>query len=438
MGALQIIMADNPRPARKGLQSQGKKGKLNRKEGSRMKKPSPAQIKARKKFAAMARARGKAARAAKRGKSAKRKNPYQFVAYKRGVKGSGQKSGAFASKKELSPFRKAVSRKKLIKGRRSKGIVRARAKIRKLLKKAGPARRKAVRWAAGKRKEGYKVKKIYISPKSVLASAKAERGRKRRKRKQTRKESKVAKRRKRKSKARRRKSPRRRKAARRSRRRKASGRRKSRRSSRTILLKRKGQGVYIRRNPNIKAMVEQYSGFKAEELGSLLVGGAVYGTVDGLAAKYAPGIYAMAAKVPVVGTTVVPAAIGVALNIAGKKLKVNALSLLGEGILGAAVVAMGIQASQYLPGIAPASTAGMRGVDFTPGRGVLMGGYARDGADFGNVDFTPGPGVLMGSQPQMGELVQNLGMNAQMGDTSILSRDGADFGLVPEGLGGLG
>ena len=405
-----------------------------------MKKPSPAQIKARKKFAAMARARGKAARAAKRGKSAKRKkNPYQFVAYKRGVKKSGQKSGAFASKKELSPFRKAVSRKKLIKGRRSKGIVRARAKIRKLLKKAGPARRKAVRWAAGKRKEGYKVKKIYISPKSVLASAKAERGRKRRKRNSTRKESKVAKRRKRKSKARRRKSPRRRKVARRSRRRKASGRRKSRRGSRTILLKRKGQGVYIRRNPNIKAMVEQYSGFKAEELGSLLVGGAVYGTVDGLAAKYAPGIYAMAAKVPVVGTTVVPAAIGVALNIAGKKLKVNALSLLGEGILGAAVVAMGIQASQYIPGIAPsAATAGMRGVDFTPGRGVLMGGYARDGADFGNVDFTPGPGVLMGSSPQMGELVQNLGMNAQMGDTSILSRDGADFGLVPEGLGGLG
>lgn len=433
MGALQIIMANNPRHASTDLQSQGKSSKVKRKEGSKMAKRSPAQIRA---FNKMRRAL-KAKRAGKKGK---KKNPYQNVAYKRGVKGSTQKSGVYASKKELSPFRKALKRRKLVKGARAKGIVKARSKIRRLLKKAGPARRKALSWAAKKRKEGFKVKKIYISPTSAIKAEKSAAKRKRRKRKTSRKESNVAKRRKRKSKARRRKSPRR-KAARRSRRRKGArrSRRRGSRKSRVIVLKRKGQRVTIRRNPNLKAMVEQYSGFKAEELGSLLVGGAVYGTVDGLAAKYLPAVYAMAAKVPVIGTTVVPAAIGIALNIAGKKSKINALSLLGEGILGAAVVAMGIQASQYLPGIAPAAHAGLRGVDFTPGRGVMMGGYARDGADFGNVDFTPGPGVMMGMGERVTGLGQaQLGMDAQMGDSSILSRDGADFGLVPEGLGGLG
>lgn len=395
---------------------------------------SPKQLRAQRKFAQMAKARSRAAKAKKRGK---RKNPYQFVAYKKGVKGSAKRSGSFASKKELAPFRKALKRRKLIKGGHSKAIVGARKRIRKLLKAAPAARKRAARFVRASKKSGYSVKKIYISPKSVLAAASAASGRKRRSRKTSRKESKVAKRRKKKSGGKR-KSPRRRKAARRSRRksaRRSGARRRSKKRSKTIVLKRKGQGVYIRRNPNIKAIVEQYSGFKAEELGSLLVGGAVYGSVDGLAAKYLPQVYAMAAKVPVIGTTVVPAAIGIGFNVLGKKLKINALSLLGEGILGAAVVAMGIQASHYLPGIAPAATAGLRGVDFTPGRGVMMGGFSRDGADFGNVDFTPGPGVMMG------ELVTGLGQaqlgnGAQMGDT--WNRDGADFGQVPEGLGGLG
>jgi len=373
---------------------------------------SAKQIRAQKKFAAMARKRAKAARK-------KRKNPFQMVAFKKGVKGSTKKSKMWATPREKRPLKNIL---KMAKGKRSKSpaVRKARSKIRKFLKASDRNRKSAKAFAKRYKKAGYQVKVIKVSPKSVLASARAERRRKRGKRKLSRKESKVAKKRRKKIKSRRRKSPRRRKAS--SRRRK-SGRRKARRG-RTIVLKRKGQGVYIRRNPNLKQTLEQYSGFKVEELGSLLVGGAVYGTVEGLAARYAPGIYAMAAKVPVIGTTIVPAAIGVALNYAGKQFKVNALSLLGEGILGAAVVAMGIQASQFLPGIAPAPVSG---VDFTPGRGVLMGGYARDGADFGNVDFTPGPGVLMG-QPQ-------LGMQAQMGDTASWSRDGADFGLVPEGLG---
>ena len=57
-----------------------------------------------------------------------------------------------------------------------------------------------------------------------------------------------------------------------------------------------------------------------------------------------------------------------------------------------------------------------------------MGGYARDGADFGNVDFSPGAGSLMGNVPQ-------LGMVPQMGSGG---RDGADFGQIPSGLGEMG
>jgi len=422
MGALQIVFADNPQPAwkasdkpkiKKSLQSQDNSSKVKRKVGSRM-KPSPKQLRARKKFAAAARKRSREARAAKR----KKKNPYQLIAYKKGVKGSAKRSGSYASKREIKNLSKALKRKSLLKGgRHNYAIRKARAKIRKVVKAAPRARKRAAKFAAASKKAGYTIKKIYISPKSLLASAKTARRKKRVKGKRkttSRKGSQVAKRRKkRKSVAR-----------------KSKSRRKSRRSARrakrgrVIMLKRKGQKITIKRNPNLKAMVEQYSGFQIEELGSLLVGGAIYGTVDGLAAKYAPGIYAYAARIPVVGTTVVPAAIGMALNYAGKRFGVKPLSMLGEGIVGAAVVAMGIQASQYLPGVS-APVSGMGNVDFTPGRGVLMGGYPRDGADFGNVDFTPGPGVLMGAQPQ-------LGMEAQLGG---YARDGADFGLIPEGLG---
>lgn len=441
MGSLQIVFADNPRPAKgwkpaskpevkNSLQSQQKSRSIKRKVGLRM-KPSPKQLAWRKKFAKMAKARSKAARAKK-----KKKNPYQFVA-KKGRRTI--KTGGFASKRELKgltkksyAFDQAVGRGYLRKGSKRKRIVkRASAAIKRVLKAAPRARKKAVARAAKLRKQGYKIKKVYISPKSVLASAAKSVRRKKRKggkRKHSRKGSIVAKkRRKKKSGAKRRK-------ARRKSHKKSGRRRYGKRKARTIVLKRKGSGVYIRRNPNLKNMLESYSGFKVEELGSLLVGGAIYGTVDGMAAKYAPSIYAYAAKIPVVGTTVVPAAIGMALNYAGKKFGVKALSMVGEGIVGAAVVAMGIQASHYLPGV----SSGVSGVDFTPGRGVLMGGYPRDGADFGNVDFTPGAGVLMGSQPQFG-------LEPQMGG---YARDGADFGRmgelvegfgeVPEGLGSLG
>lgn len=437
MGALQVVFASNPQ---KVLQSQDKSGSIKSKRGSRM-KPSPKQLRARKKFAAMARARGKASRAAKKAKI--KKNPYKFV----GSKGKRKIStGAFASKKELKGLTKksyhfdqalgrGYLRKRSAKGR---AVSRATKSVKRVLKAAPSARRKAVSRAAALRRKGYKIKKVYISPKSVLASAASAGKRKRRKkrsggnRKTSRKESKVAKRRRKKKSKGGRKARRKHARARKSPRRRRSHRR-SRKGGRVIVLRRKGQSVRIKRNPirryaggaSLSAKLEKYTGLHAEEVGSLLLGGALYGTVDGLLQKYIPQAYTMAAQIPVIGTTAIPllAAIGVKLLNKGK---IKPLDMLAEGLIGAALVAMGVQASHLL---LPAPAAPVAGVDYTPGRGVMMGGYARDGADFGNVDFTPGPGVMMG-QPQ-------LGMQAQMG-TSNASRNGADFGLIPSGLGDMG
>lgn len=422
MADLQIVFADNPRwsPSKEGakvvgkkdLQSQGKSNKVNKKEKSRMKKkPSPAQLRARKKFAAMARARSKAAKA----KNRKKKNPYKFVASK-GKKTI--KTNSFGSKKEMKGIAHRLSKFKAAQGRgylrkrskRGRAVAKAVKQIESRVKANTRYRKAALKKARALKKKGYKVKKVYVSPKSTLASAyKSVSKRKKRKgAKHSRKESKVAKRRRKKKAGAKRKVHRRKKGHAKRRSRRKGGRR-------VVYLSKKRKSVVIRRKNPSFAQVESYTGFKAEELGSLLIGGAVYGTVDGLAAQYAPAVYQMAAKIPVLGTTVVPAAIGVALKIAGDKFKIKPLAMVGEGIVGAAVVAMGIQASAYLPGISK-PVAGYAGVDFTPS----MRGYARDGADFGNVDFTPG----MGSAPQ-------LGLEAQMG------RDpgSADFGLIPEGLG---
>lgn len=425
MADLQIVFADNPRwapvkdpkvAARKDLQSQEEKGKVKKKEKSRMKKkPSPAQIRARKKFAAMARARSKAAKA----KHRKKKNPYRFEAQKGKRK---IKTNSFGSKKEMKGIAHRLSKFKAAQGRgylrkrskRGRAVAKAVKQIERRVKANTRYRKAALKKARALKKKGYKVKKVYVSPRSTLAAAyKSVSKRKKRKggkRKHSQKELKVAKRRRKKKAGAKRKTHRRKKGHAKRRSRRKGGRR-------VVYLSKKRKSVVIRRKNPSFAQVESYTGFKAEELGSLLIGGAVYGTVDGLAAQYAPAVYQMAAKIPVLGTTVVPAAIGVALKIAGDKFKIKPLAMVGEGIVGAAVVAMGIQASAYLPGISKSTaTAGYGNVDFTPS----LRGYARDGADFGNVDFTPG----MGSQPQ-------LGLEPQMG------RDpgSADFGLIPEGLG---
>lgn len=448
MADLQVIFASNPT---KSLDAKKNNGKVKRKEKSRMKKknPSPAQLRARKKFAAMARKRARDARAAKRGK---KKNPVKYV----GQKGKRKVStGSFSTKKEISQFQSrlkklegALDRGYLRKGsRKGRAVKRTIDAVKKRIKNNKTYRRAAVKKAAELRKRGYKVKKVYVAPKSMLKAqvkklAKAAKRKGKNKKRSSKKraakrvygkESIVAKRRKSKRKSKR-------KVAKRSRPR----RKKVRGKRRVIYLAGKGKkgrkSVTVRvKNPTLAAQLQQWTGFDATELGSLALGGAIYGAVDGAAARYLPQVYSMTARIPVVGTTVVPALIGVAIKWAGKQSKVKALEMVGEGLVAAAVVGMGINASQYVPGLAQ---AGVSGVDFTP----ALGGYASSGADFGRdpgnpdfggVDFTPAiPGArsqMMNGYPQYSGQPQ-LGMQAQLG------RDpgNPDFGEIPQGLDGVG
>lgn len=434
MAELQVIFASNPT---KGLSSKKDNGKLKKKENSRMKKkkPSPAQLRQRKKFAAMARARAKAARAKKRGK-----NPVKYVATKGRKKVS---TGGFLTKREFAAMSrrmlnaKKIARKPGIAPKSKRKISKLASKIKSGLKANARHRRAAIRKAAALKKKGYKIKKVYVAPKSLMQEVRAISRKKRKGKKRSPKkgaakrygkESIVAKRRKKRSGKR--KSVKRKVAKRRAPRRRSA--RKGKR--RTIWLTKKRKSITIKRkNPIRMADLQQYTGFDATELGSLAVGGAIYGAVNGAAAKYAPTIYAYAARVPVLGTTVVPAMIGIGLKMAGKKTKVKALEIVGEGLLAAAVVGMGINAAQYVPGLSQSTAvSGFRGVDFTP----ALGGYASGGADFGrdpgnpdfgSVDYTPAvANAGFAGSPQLGQ--------AQLG------RDpgNPDFGEIPSGLDGIG
>jgi len=441
MAELQVVFASNPI---KKVEEKRKNGKIKKKENSRMKKrkPSPAQIRARKKFAKMAKARAKAARA----KHKKKKNPTKVIAYKRGVKGSGKKVGVFSSKREIASFKKRVGN---LKKAYNRGYIRKNSKIgrkvrsgikeveRRIQSNKG-LRTRTLRKAAALRKQGYKIKKVYVAPKS--SESKTGKSKKRLSKKRAArkygKESIVAKRRKKRAKGKKRVTKRRVK--------RKSSPRKKRRSSRkgnrrVVYLSKKRKSIVIKRkNPSMQAQLQTWTGFDVSEIGALAIGGAIYGSVNSMAAKYLPSVYAQAAKVPVLGTTVVPALIGVAVKWAGKQFKVKAAEIVGEGLIAASVVGMGINASQYVEALSSGSS--VSGVDFTP----ALGGYANSGADFGRdpgnpdfgaVDYTAaipsGRNAMMNGYPQFSGATPQMGMTPQMG------RDpgNPDFGEIPEGLG---
>jgi len=121
-------------------------------------------------------------------------------------------------------------------------------------------------------------------------------------------------------------------------------------------------------------------------------------------------------KVPVVGSALPTLLAGALLNFLGDKYKQKHVSMLGKGLVGAAVVGMGVNASQMIPGL-----KGMSGVDFTMGEGQL----GLNEADFGE-----------DNPADFGELIQYndqaySGVDFTMGDvdyTPMGEDDPADFG----------
>lgn len=421
MADLQIVFADNPtresewEPSQKGaqvktsLQSQAETSKVKKKERSRMRsKPRSAkQLKNDRKLGRMAKARAK-------------KNPYYFKG-KKGKKTA--KTGRFPSKSELKSWTKSTyqfeqRRKPTRKSKKAHKKLYAKSarrnkKIHTQLRRGPSARAKAVKKAAALRKKGYKIKKVYVSPKAVLATRKRKT---KAKRKQSRKGSKVAK--KRKKKATKRKSSKKRSK------RRGAARRRSSKQRKVIYLRPKRKSVTIRWKKNSMAtQLKEFTGLDATQFGGLLAGGALYGSIDRALARLSPGLYQTFFSIPVIGNALPALVTGILVKIANKHLlkKNSMIDIVAEGLIGAAAVAMGSQAGSGIVSSIP-GLSGYGAVDFTRGPGV-MNGYARDGADFGAVDYTPG----MGQAPQ-------LGMNAQMG------RDpgNPDFGEIPQGLDGMG
>lgn len=157
----------------------------------------------------------------------------------------------------------------------------------------------------------------------------------------------------------------------------------------------------------MKLDLRKFTGHDMMELGGLVVGGATYGVVNNAMAKYIPSVHGMLVKIPVVGTALPNLLVGVLLNFIGDKKKIKALSMVGAGMVGSAVVGMGVNASTMIPGLS------MAGIDFTPNMGEAQLGSA---ADFGAIPAG----------------MQGVDYTANMGE---YEPSHADFGGVPEGMG---
>lgn len=150
-----------------------------------------------------------------------------------------------------------------------------------------------------------------------------------------------------------------------------------------------------RRNPEGVGMkkIESYLGHDMKEVGGLLIGGAIFGTVNGLAAKIpvVNQVQAVLNRVPVIGASLPALLIGVAGHMLAEKQRIKPLEMVSEGLIAASIVSMGVSASQLVPFLSqkPAAQAGLliapRGAGDFGGLPELVRGRA---------DFGGNPGQL--------------------------------------------
>lgn len=268
-------------------------------------------------------------------------------------------SPSFPSKKQVKSMTSKLSKAKKSKSAMQKKIIKApigqksflkkkydakiakQAKeaelLEKKLKKAEASRREAIKEVSALKKAGFKPKKKK-SKKSKKEKAMAKKKKKGGKKKASKKKvakKKVAKKRGRKKVAK--------KAANPIRRRRKKSHKKARKSRKKY-----------RRNPIFKGdIMKKYLGVDLKEAGGLVIGGAIFNTVNGLAAKI-PGVstvQGMLAGVPVVGTAAMPLLLGALAKFFGEKQKIKALEVVGEGLVAASLVNMGVSASSMIPGL---------------------------------------------------------------------------------------
>jgi hypothetical protein len=134
--------------------------------------------------------------------------------------------------------------------------------------------------------------------------------------------------------------------------------------------------------------VDAYLGHDMKEVGGLLIGGAIFGAVNGLAARvpFVNTIQAQLNKVPVIGASLPALLIGIAGKMLGEKQKVKPLELVSEGLIAASIVSMGVSAAQLVPFLAmrPAAQAGLLIAPKGQGDfGGILPPYVRGRANFG-------------------------------------------------------
>ena len=202
----------------------------------------------------------------------------------------------------------------------------------------------------------------------------------------------------------------------------------------------------------LDAQIQKYTGLTTEEMGSLALGGMFYSTVNGLVATYLPsGISSSLNSVPIVGPALVPILVGIGLKMGADKIPnaqvAKAGDMLAEGLIGAAVVGLGVSFGQMLPFLNPTpvaaaapaaapSTTTTSGVLYTPGMHGIN--YTPNG--MGGVNYTPNRMGIMPrlNGPQMG--FPQLGNSADFGSadygggagyTEANNFSNADFGDDP-------
>jgi len=248
-------------------------------------------------------------------------------------------------------------------------------KGKKLVVKSSPKKKRKSRKGAKKKSSPKKKKKKVSKKKSSRKSSKKKVSKKKVSRKPRRKVSRKSRRKV--SKVKSRKSRKSYKAK--SRKGHKSSKKKSKKVK-SIKAKGKGFSLLFKANPGgAMSKLEKITGMSMPEAGGLLVGGLAYGAVNSLLSKIpvVKTVHAQLLKVPVVGSALPTLLAGALLNLAGEKYKLKAASMLGKGLIGAAVVGMGVNASQLVPGL-----KGMSGVDLTMGEGQL----GLDEADFGETN----------------------------------------------------
>ena len=172
-----------------------------------------------------------------------------------------------------------------------------------------------------------------------------------------------------------------------------------------------------------KMDITKYLGHDMKDLAGLAAGGAIYGAVNGVTAKYAKPVHDILVKVPVVGTALPSLLAGVALIVLADKVKAAApAKILGQGLVGASIVGMGVNAAQMVPALN--TLKGLGSADF----GSLQHEASLMGPDFGKADF--------GHAGQMGGIDYTMsGIDYTMSGIDYTMSGDEDFAGVPEGLG---